>query len=725
MKKCKSFLLGFFTAAILLGLALPAIAAGGTVTWDSVFVGAKIVIDGETLQPKDVNGKPVDAVIYKGTTYVPVRSVANAFGASVDWDQSTRTVYLKTEQPAEPEPAEPQPTEPTVPDNPPAPSVPPADTRSPAEVSEAAMENFLRRIQAGNYTVECESGEVKASVCSENLVYYSRVIWDEGLEYDGFAIMTVNGNETFEGYLGEDGLTRITFLQEGKAIDAAADGASIQDQNSKLPNWWINVSDGNIWELFYNDIENPLRFVSSADEVKALVKLYGNIGNIAMPRMQEVWLELDAEMPTCAHLRTSFSEGYPNISDVDILISFGNAVADPRAVAWMRDPNRTYPEAPTEWGVDEIHLNAIFLPGYGLTAVPFPDYATYAFTLDENAVLEEDAICVRDAKATEGDMLSYAEKLQNMGFTPVTEADGKTDYRLLLREEYQCYSSICLEYDQGVNLTARKYYACPQYSGLDEVNAQITAAGFAALPADGNLSGFTGEDRANEIKESWLYFFDYQLGMFVDFRYADRSAAEAYVQSYIASLTGFEPDDSGEYAEYEEAEDYLGAEEAVRFAALQDEDIFYRYATPEGQWTFKYRFNEDGETVSFLYKAEKFIAPDEIKSRLAAVGFPEIDLDACSSCRDFRQFRKVMYDQDLKLDLSLSMTFESPEEAEALLDQYIALLRDENDFEIFNPTQINMDKQIAYAKEADGSLLVFGLNYYPESAFVSIEFRAV
>ena len=31
MKRVKSFLLGFLTAAILLGLALPAIAAGGTV----------------------------------------------------------------------------------------------------------------------------------------------------------------------------------------------------------------------------------------------------------------------------------------------------------------------------------------------------------------------------------------------------------------------------------------------------------------------------------------------------------------------------------------------------------------------------------------------------------------------------------------------------------------------------------------------------------------------
>ena len=70
-------------------------------------------------------------------------------------------------------------------------------------------------------------------------------------------------------------------------------------------------------------------------------------------------------------------------ADVDILITFGEAESDPRAEAWMKDPDRAYPEARTEWGTDEIHLNAVFLPGYGLTAVPFPDFATYAFTLDE------------------------------------------------------------------------------------------------------------------------------------------------------------------------------------------------------------------------------------------------------------------------------------------------------------------------------------------------------
>ena len=109
----KSFVMGFLTAVILLGLAVPALAAGSYAKWDNVFVGVSIVIDGETLEPKDVNGNIVDAVIYEGTTYLPVRAVAQALGAEVGWDQETRTVYLDTGKPAEaPEQNEPEPDAP-------------------------------------------------------------------------------------------------------------------------------------------------------------------------------------------------------------------------------------------------------------------------------------------------------------------------------------------------------------------------------------------------------------------------------------------------------------------------------------------------------------------------------------------------------------------------------------------------------------------------------------
>ena len=44
--------------------------------------------------PTDVNGKTVDVLLYKGTTYLPVRAVANALDQAVAWDGASYSVYI-------------------------------------------------------------------------------------------------------------------------------------------------------------------------------------------------------------------------------------------------------------------------------------------------------------------------------------------------------------------------------------------------------------------------------------------------------------------------------------------------------------------------------------------------------------------------------------------------------------------------------------------------------
>ncbi len=60
------------------------------------YSGISITLDGETITPKDVNGNTVDPFIIDGTTYLPVRAVADALGLSVTWDGATKTVFLKS-----------------------------------------------------------------------------------------------------------------------------------------------------------------------------------------------------------------------------------------------------------------------------------------------------------------------------------------------------------------------------------------------------------------------------------------------------------------------------------------------------------------------------------------------------------------------------------------------------------------------------------------------------
>ena len=91
-KTIKGYVLGFITATLLItGIGY---AANTTTLYDVITNGVKIVIDGQKLNPTDANGNTVEPIIYNGTTYLPVRAVANAFGKAVYWDGPNYTVYL-------------------------------------------------------------------------------------------------------------------------------------------------------------------------------------------------------------------------------------------------------------------------------------------------------------------------------------------------------------------------------------------------------------------------------------------------------------------------------------------------------------------------------------------------------------------------------------------------------------------------------------------------------
>ncbi len=66
----------------------------GTLQKNVTYRDIKIVVDGNEIIPTDANGNPVEPFIIDGTTYLPVRAVANAFGKEVGWDDATNTVYL-------------------------------------------------------------------------------------------------------------------------------------------------------------------------------------------------------------------------------------------------------------------------------------------------------------------------------------------------------------------------------------------------------------------------------------------------------------------------------------------------------------------------------------------------------------------------------------------------------------------------------------------------------
>ena len=107
-KSCKIILAVVAASA----LAVSSFAAGSLVTIN-VDPSIKILVNGEEFKPKDANGNDVMTFTYNGTTYAPLRALAEAYGLEVGYDaakkmatvgetkQSSTTVSATTTQTTE------------------------------------------------------------------------------------------------------------------------------------------------------------------------------------------------------------------------------------------------------------------------------------------------------------------------------------------------------------------------------------------------------------------------------------------------------------------------------------------------------------------------------------------------------------------------------------------------------------------------------------------------
>lgn len=577
----------------------------------------------------------------------------------------------------EPEPApEPEPSGSTTPEPEPEPAPEP---ENPADISERAMDSFLAKIAAGGYVMEAQ-GFLRTDAYSDDLVVFDYA--DDDM-YSDFAVWSTN-NEVFQGLLENDGIRNISFLTEGTALETA---------EIKLPSHWLSseVSDGNIYNVFYNDTEDPLKFVSYDDGVKDQIRSFAGYGQIALNYMHEVYLTFDQEDPTVAHVQCVVDDDEVAryyFDDIDIAITFGTAQPDARIDAWLKDP--VYPEPRTEWVYgDYFMFNSVFLTGVDDPVIPFPASASYAMTLNEETFLTDDEITVRDPHATQEDTDAYIAQLREAGFE-ATETEDGVFFRCLLRDETKCYASVSVDYDAGMNIIARKYYEFPTFEGLDAVNAQVAPFGYPALPESDALVNHTAIDTRYEATESWLYFFDYDTVLYVYATYSDYEAAEEYLNAYSEELTknSFDPV-------------YIDGDEEAGIDYWQSQN---------NKANFRYHFEDDGETVILLFKVEKCLSADEANAILTKEGFPALDINTYDTGRDLRKFEKARNGIDLNASLSLSMVFPSSEEAEAYLDGYFASLEDAGFYRVPG-SLVKSLKATGYINDEKGLGMAF--DYYP------------
>ena len=179
----------------------------------------------------------------------------------------------------------------------------------------------------------------------------------------------------------------------------------------------------------------------------------------------------------------------------------------------------------------------------------------------------------------------------------------------------------------------------------------------------------------------------------------DKAETETYLKAYHESLkeNGFHP-------------------------TAADEEDEERYESEEGHNSFRYQF-KDEDTVTLLFKAEKYISAEEAETMIKDAGFPEINLKSPITARELKNFYKTRNDLDYSLYLTVSQEYETTAEAEEFLNKYEELLSAQG-FERVNPEMAGSLKQTAIYNEEKDMLVGIDFLEHSDGVLVNFDFTA-
>lgn len=76
-----------------------AYAAATGVSIPIVYDNIKVLLNGNELELRDATGKTMEPFIYDGTTYLPIRAIAESVNKTVEWDAAARHVLITDTNP--------------------------------------------------------------------------------------------------------------------------------------------------------------------------------------------------------------------------------------------------------------------------------------------------------------------------------------------------------------------------------------------------------------------------------------------------------------------------------------------------------------------------------------------------------------------------------------------------------------------------------------------------
>ena len=90
----KGFVVGFVAATMVMG-SCAVYAAGGNLSISAMLMNSYTMkLNGNDFVAKSSSGAVMAPISYNGSTYLPVRALAEALKVPVDWDANTQTVWI-------------------------------------------------------------------------------------------------------------------------------------------------------------------------------------------------------------------------------------------------------------------------------------------------------------------------------------------------------------------------------------------------------------------------------------------------------------------------------------------------------------------------------------------------------------------------------------------------------------------------------------------------------
>ncbi len=538
---------------------------------------------------------------------------------------------------------------------------------------EELIEAFFNKVDKNCYRI-FSSNFITVNVYSPDLAFFNH--------HDPTTVdtvyMTVNHNELFKvsfGYNEPYKDSNITYEGEGKVVD------HYELYDYTLYSWEEYIVD-NVWDHFTNHPDDPLRFTMALDSIGGhVINTISNIPNAYKSLIKAVDLVLDDEDISGAKIDISFNEAdgdsepiEDRIIDIDFDIETDVLPTD----GWYFDENRTYPEGQTEWSdYDKVGFKTVFdqIAGKEMNdIVPFPsEFATRTFYRIPNMYGETPRFALRDTRATKEGMEEYASKLVNeYGYEKHQEKleDGTIvdRYDRLIRtyrDTYFMYSSIYLEYDNGVSMLVNKRFNIFEYYGRDTLNEFLKEMEFPQMEFSSNNKVFYFFDETFVQCCGYTFHTPYKKAIQVEISFENYYSALAYMEEYGDLLV---------------SKGFIGGNEG-----------YYSYSNEDHDSRIKFEVLSDAIHIEFWYV--EYYSKEYVSSWLEQYEFPTLPLEEtniqANDATLYYQYDALVYQKEV---MSLDMTFITLDDRNEFMETFVSKILNEG-FEEYNPLKLKIARR--------------------------------